>query len=268
MKNPTSEIILLIPHYNNISSLKESLMSIDESFTVDILIIDDGSLIKPDLYELEAVYSNGRIIIEYFSDNQGIEKALNFGLAKIKHSTYRYIGRLDCGDFCRKDKFKKQIEVLDHNPDIALLGSWANIVDQDLNLLYVLKHPTENEIIKKKMYLNSTFVHPTIVFRRTILNEIGLYPENYKYAEDYAFFFKIMRRYRVGNYPEALLDYVVSENSISTQKRKYQVKSRIRVILDNFYFGYYPIYGFFRNIMLLFMSRETTTYLKKITYKR
>ena len=39
-----SDIIVLIPHYNNIEGLKQSLLSISRSvIPVDILIVDDGS---------------------------------------------------------------------------------------------------------------------------------------------------------------------------------------------------------------------------------
>lgn len=259
-------IILLIPHYNNIEGLKNSIKSIDETeLEVDLLIIDDGSKEenKPLQEDLEKIYKNGKIFIELLIINGGVEKALNYGLEIIKFKTYQYIGRLDCGDFCKKNKFQKQIQKLEENPEIALLGSWANVVSEDGKLLYVLSHPIDYETIKKKIFINSTFVHPTVVFRKSILDIVGNYPENYKYAEDYAFFFNIIKKCRVENYPEPLLDYVISEGSISSRKRKQQVKSRIKIIKDNFYFGFYPIYGLFRNIVLLFVSRRTTTFLRR-----
>ena len=97
------------------------------------------------------------------------------------------------------------------------------------------------------------FVHPTVIFRSKIIDKIGAYPTNYKAAEDYAYFFNIIKVYNAANYPESLLDYIVDPKSISSQKRKLQVKSRIRVILHNFYFGFYPIYGLIRNIALYFV---------------
>lgn len=257
-----NKIIILIPHFNNVNGLKLSLLSIDECFFIDILIVDDGSKDKPELLELEKVYTKGKIIIEYLSFNQGIEKALNQGLKIIKDSDYEYIGRLDCGDFCKKNKFGKQLKLLDEDQEIALLGSWANVIDETGKLLYILKHPASYKKIKNIMYVNSAFIHPTVVFRKRVIDQIGFYPENYKYAEDYAYFFKIMKELRVENYPEVLLDYVFSVDSISTIKRKEQVKSRIKIILYNFYFGYYPIYGLIRNSFLLILSRETVNKFK------
>lgn len=258
-----SKIVVLIPHFNNTSGLEQSIASIKETAKVDLMVVDDGSLIKPDLEHLRSIYKHGTLFIEYLPQNQGIEKALNHGLKKIEEMSYEFIGRLDCGDFCKPNKFDKQIQYLNSHPETVLLGTWANIIDEESNFLYVLKHPTAYEDIQKKMYLNNSFVHPTVVFRKKILKEVGYYPEDYHYAEDYAYFFKILKKWKVENYPEALLDYVVAENSISSTKRKQQVKNRIKIIRSNFYFGFYPIYGLLQNTILLFMSRKTTTFLKR-----
>ena len=63
--------------------------------------------------------------------------------------------------------------------------------------------------------------------------------------------------------PEVLLDYIIEEGSISTKKRKLQVKNRIKIIVDNFKLGIYPIYGLLRNIVLYFFSRGSTNMIKK-----
>lgn len=262
------KIIILIPHYNSLQDLEASIQAIDETFSVDLMIVDDGSKIKPELKKLQDIYKGGQIFLEILPHNQGIEKALNHGLHIIESLNYEYIGRLDCGDFVKKDKFKKQLDHLDANKNVYLLGTWANVICETGKLLYILKHPVGYKEIKKRMYLNSTFVHPSIVFRKEVLHSAGYYPEDYKSAEDYAFFFKIIKKHEAENYPEVLLDYVVSSTSITSLTRKAQIKSRIKVIVDNFYLGFYPIYGLLRNNILLYTSRNATTFIKKNLYSK
>ena len=258
-----SKIIILIPHFNNVKELLLSIKSIDETIPVDILIIDDGSSNKPSKEELQDLYSQGELYIEYLQENLGIEKALNVGLSIIEKEHYKYIGRLDCGDINYKNKYTKQVTYLDDHPDTYLLGTWVELVDVHGNFLYTLKHPTEYKVIKKRMYLNSMFVHPSVVYKTEVLSIIGNYPVDYKAAEDYAYFFDILKKLKVENYPEVLLLYKVDNNSISSQKRRIQVKNRIRIILKHFYVGYWPIYGLIRNVPLFFMSRKLTTWLKQ-----
>jgi len=261
------DLIVLIPHYNNNKDLKRSIVSINESIKVDILIVDDGSTIKPIKSEIENIYKHGEVYIILLDNNGGIEIALNEGLSYIENKEYKYIGRLDCGDLNLKDKYTKQIKYLNENPDIYLLGTWARIVDEKSNYLYTLKHPETYKQIKKKIYLNSTFVHPSIVIKKEVLNIIGKYPLNYKAAEDYAYFFEIVKKLKAENLAEELLIYEVAENSISSVKRKLQVRNRIRVILKHFYFGFYPIYGLFRNIILYYTSRKFANNIKRLIKK-
>ncbi len=262
------DLIKLIPHYNNKTELEESIKSIQEDIPIDILIVDDGSSVKPNQQEIEAIYKNGEVFIKLLDKNVGIENALNAGLSFIETKDYEYIGRLDCGDLNLKNKYTRQVAYLEKNPETYLLGTWAEMVDVDGNYLYTLKHPTKDKEIKNKMYLNSMFVHPTVIFRKEVLRIIGKYPTKYKAAEDYAYFFEISKKLKVENLPEALLLYKIDPNSISSTKRKFQVKNRIKIIWSHFYLGYYPIYGLVRNVLLLFMSRNMTTFMKKQIKKK
>lgn len=260
------KLIVLIPYYNSPADLIASIKSIKESFSVDVLLVDDGSDIKCDLSFLQESYTNGTIFLITLEQNQGIERALNVGLRWIISKDYEFIGRLDVGDFCMPNRFSKQLNFLKKNKEVFLVGSWVNMLNENLEIQFVLKHPTSHHEIANKMYFNSCFVHPSVVFRVDLLPVVGLYPENRKAAEDYAFFFKIMKRFKVANIDEVLLNYVISSSSISSIKRKEQIKSRLKVIIDHFYLGFYPILGLLRNALLLLTSRNLIVRLKKISH--
>ena len=260
-----SNIIILLPHYNNVSGLQGTIGSINEESTPDILIIDDGSIERLDKSSIK--YS-GNVFFRFLKTNSGIGTALNIGLDFAVSQKYEYIGRLDCGDICHANKFTKQLNYLSNNKDIKLLGSWARIVDDKGVFKYNLKHPVDYETIKRKMYQNSMFVHPTVIIRTEILSTTGNYPFKYRRAaQDYAFFFKIIRQFKSENYPEILLDYVMSNDSISYKNRKLQVYHRIRILIDNFYFGFTPIYSIIRNLILLTIPVKILTFIKSKIYR-
>lgn len=259
-----SELIITIPHYNNPTGLLQTIESIDEEFLIDIIIVDDGSNKKPNEKLIRSKHKKGNITFKYLMQNQGVGIAANECLSFVKKGSYKYVARLDAGDICYKDKFKKQINFLDSNPEIKLVGTWARVVDTNNTFLYNIKHPVENNSIKKNMFLNSMFVNPTVVFCSSILDVVTEYPEKYRHAaQDYAFFFKVIKHFKCANLPEVLLDYISDENSISTKKRKLQVKNRIKIIMENFNLGIYPIYGLLRSVILYFFSRSTTSFVKR-----
>lgn len=260
-----AEIIVLIPHYNRPKALLNSIKSIREDIAVDVMVVDDGSQQLFEETEIAEAYPKGNIYFEYLEENSGVGIASNQGLKRIQEMSYPYIARLDCGDLFYANKLTKQLAYLKTNPDIKLLGTWVNFIDPEGNALYQLKPPVSYPALKRKMYINCMFIQPTVVFESSILDEIGLYPTKYhRNAEDYAFFFNIINKYKAENYPEILLDCIVQENSLSTESRKEQVVNRLKIIWDNFHFGFYPIYGLLRNFPLLFTSRKFVNRLKRI----
>ncbi|SHO72437.1 glycosyltransferase [Flavobacterium cucumis] len=261
-----NEVVVLVPHYNDTSGLIISLQSIDASENVDVLVVDDGSCYnKIDEEELKDHFkANGKMIFLYQEKNKGIEHALNLGLEYILKCDYRFVARLDSGDKCLSKRFNIQSKYLKNNPKIKLVGSNVIVNDTKGNLLYKIILPTDSLLIKNRMYITSTIIHPTIMFDKEIIKEVGFYPINYKAAEDYAFYFKILKKYDFSNINEFLLEKELSPNSISVQKRKLQAYNRLKVILDNFYFGYYPIFGLIRNFILLIVPNKILIFIKRV----
>ena len=171
-----SNIIILIPHFNNLSGLQRTIGSINEELMPDILVIDDGSEKK---LVTSSIQYSGRVFFKFLKTNSGIGTALNIGLDFAIAKKYEYTGRLDCGDLCHVNKFTKQLNYLSKNKEIKLLGSWARIVDDNGVFMYNLKHPVDYETIQRKMYQNSMFIHPTVIIRTEIIPKTGKYPFKY-----------------------------------------------------------------------------------------
>ena len=258
---------LLIPHYNNPEGLQRSLASIDSTENIDVLIVDDGSrkaLLNEDVINA-AFKANGTITYIYLEENRGIEHALNTGLDYItKQNVYLYVARLDCGDYCLGKRFELQQLFLEKNPDIKMVGSNVIAVNMEGSFLFEIKMPEKTESIKNKMFFNAMFIHPTVMFCTDILSQTGFYPTNRKSAEDYAFFFNISNKFRTANLQEFLVKIEINPSGISVSRRRQQVGSRIKVILDNFHFGFYPVYGLIRNCLLYIIPNSLIMFLKRM----
>jgi hypothetical protein len=259
-----SNIAVLIPVYNDWEGLIRSINSIKEVIAVDLVIVDDGSEIKGHLEKLNAVYDLGAVHLIVLERNMGIERALNAGLAFIENrSFYQVIARLDCGDICAPNRFEIQYKYLQKDDDLKLLGSQVNFVDLDNHSLYRSNLPLSYGSLRKKFHLNCYIIHPTVMFKRELLNEVGRYPLNYKAAEDYAFFFAILKNNKVENLDLTLVDVLVNPNGISSINRKIQVRSKLRILRDNYHFGLYPTIGIIRNLVLYFIPRNGVVFLRK-----
>lgn len=265
VKNNFYEIIVLIPHYNNLKGLHISLASIKYDGKLLVLIIDDGSdldfsISEFDLYNLE-------IHVLASKNNLGIESALNKGLVFIKENLQAtYIARLDCGDKMHHSRLNKQARFLDKNKDVSLLGSWVEFFDED-GTLFILKPPTEHNVIKRRMMLGVCFIHPAVIFRSSLVDIVGLYPVDYPAAEDYAYFIKIARNLTTANLPEVLTFVESNKEGISISKRQQQLDSRLKIIWYYREFSIYFLVGVVKLVLLKVLPYKFIVFIKKVVYK-
>jgi len=264
MKN---KVLLLIPHYNRPEKLQLSIESIDENEKIDVIIVDDGSIEIFDEKKIQSSFrGHGTIFFKYLDNNQGIEEALNVGLKFGIENKYEFIARLDCGDLCTNNRFLKQENFLENNLDYGLVGSQVLFFELDSDKTFILRFPTDNKSIKNKLFFNAMLMHPSIMFRTKCIEKTGFYVKKYPAAEDLALYFEFRKHFKIANLDEVLLKYELDPNGISGTKRKKQVHSRIKIILDNFYFGYYPIVGLIRSLLLFIIPYKTINQLKKIIH--
>ena len=259
------DFILLIPCYNNPLGLDKSLESVKyPNKNFEILIVDDGSIIPLNQTFLNEKYPQFQISVISLKQNSGITKALNTGLENILDcKNTKYIARLDCGDTCSEDRFIKQVDYLNNNQDIYLLGSWCKFVDYKKQSGFIYKAKTKQEDILKEMHLKCSFIHPTVMFKKEVLTEIGFYPYNFPHAEDYAFFWQILKKYKGAIIPEIMVKIELNSKSISSKFYKVQLKKRMEIVFrfgDNYF---YKTIGIFMLLLRYAVSGKMVIFFKK-----
>ena len=144
-------------------------------------------------------------------DEPGIVPALNTGIFACEGDL---IARQDGDDYWYPDKLVEQVEFLNQNPDVDIVGTQIRMVDSELKPIEdSLTHPLVNLEIKQKLLAgNNAIAHPSVVFRRKIFNKAGIYEDTYKFAEDYYLWLKCVRWYKFANLPDIMVDYRISNN--------------------------------------------------------
>jgi glycosyltransferase involved in cell wall biosynthesis len=259
--------IVLIPHYNNLASLNRTLKSIYHTQGIDLLIIDDGSVntMLPDLAVLQkGLNANVNLELLKLDKNGGIANALNTGLEYIlKNKKHKFIARIDCGDVCVSKRFEIQENYLIKHQDIALVGSWVKWIDYNGKVVFCKKPSLSHKNIKRRMAVRCSLIHPSVMFRYSIVEELGMYPEEYEAAEDYAFFYKIVKRYKVANISEFLTSVEHADTGISNVNRKIQSWSKLKVIYAFSPLNFNFIYGTLFNLTLMAIGSNTSLKIKR-----
>lgn len=258
---PLLSVIMSV--FNGEKYVRETVKSVlNQSFRdFEFIIVNDGS--TDGTSEILRSFNDERIrIID--QENRGLTKSLNRGIGVSKG---RYVGRIDCGDIAFEKKFEVQLNFLERNRDIYGVGTWANLIDEEGNIIGALKYLTEYERIRKVILRYNPFVHPSLVFRRKMFDEIGVYDESFEFAQDYDLMLRMVSRFKIVNLPQVLLNYRISEEAISSRKMKKQEYSALKARIKALSRYGYPKLGYFY-LMKPFFSFLVPAALKKYVVRK
>lgn len=225
-------IAVLIPVYNRQEGFEKTLLSLEpELHLLDIVVVDDGSV--PAIHADR--FPGWPIRLIRLDWNQGVEEALNAGLRYIYEQDYTFIARIDSDDCAIHQRFQKQLAFMEAHPEVGILGGQARFITQQGAIERITAYPSEDEALRKLICKFNPFVHPAMLLRGSVAKQAGYYSKHFKAAEDYDFFWRIMRLAKAANLPDVILDYEMDNpHSISNSKRAKQVFSTFRVKLAHF----------------------------------
>lgn len=223
MNNPKVSVVMSV--FNGEKYLHKAIQSVLEQTydNFEFIIINDGST---DNSESIARSFNDQRIKIISRENKGLVKSLNEGMAM---ATGKYIARMDADDICDIYRLEKQLNYLEKNNDIDLCGTWAMAIDDADKIIDKYDYPPlAHHEIKKHLLFHNAFIHPSIMFRRGIVEKVGGYSDNYKYIEDYELWTRILRACKSANLPEYLLQYRINQSGITRSKN---IKIRVKGLL-------------------------------------
>lgn len=211
--NKVPFVSVLMSVYNGEQYLKETIKSVlDQSFqNFEFIVVENGS--EDSSLDILKSFHDSRIKILQLEQNVGLSQALNHGL---QHSSAELIARIDADDLMRKDRLEKQVDFMKKNPHIALLGSAVErIFSNGKHRDFMYFQTTHDDIIQSIAY-GSPFAHPSVIFRKIAINELGNYNEKLSYAQDFKLWLEVLKKHQVSNLDIPLTLYRThsSQNSL------------------------------------------------------
>eukprot|EP00985_Skeletonema_marinoi_P005449 scaffold2360_cov130-Skeletonema_marinoi.AAC.1 len=147
------------------------------------------------------------------SKSPGVASALNTGL---DHCRSELVARMDADDICAPGRLISQLRFMRGNSSVNVVGASAVIFstkdDQDTNDCTILPYhsvaPNSNQchivrtslpvidpgFLSWTMLFTCTISHPTVMFRKSAIDEIRGYDESIKCAEDYDLWLRMLEK--------------------------------------------------------------------------
>ncbi len=241
---------VILPTYNRSYCISDAIDSIlNQTFnSYEIIVIDDGS--KDDTKEVLEKYNKK---IKYlYQNNNGVSAARNFGISK---STGKYLAFIDSDDLWTKEHLENHYNFLEKNIEYALSYNYAKVIDFKTGKSSGhFSHKKSNHIIKypETIFINNNILTtPSIVIRKSIIDEIGVFDEGMDMCEDLDLWRRISKMYKIKCIPQYLTIIRERENqfdpTIFFSKRKLFLE---KAILEDIYLDrstiislYYELYS-------------------------
>lgn len=214
----------------------------------ELIMCDDGS--SDSTYIIAENYKNKypkKIKLLKNSNNKGLNYTLN---RCLKISNGEYIARMDGDDLCSKDRFEKEVAVLDKRKDISIVSSYLEYFDED-GVWGICKY---KEYPQKKDFLSgSQFCHAASMVRKEAFDQVKGYTVNKHLlrVEDYHLWMKMYALgYKGYNIQESLYQMRDDKNAYNRRKFKYRLNEtyvkitiikRFKLPVYNYVFVFKPI---------------------------
>lgn len=248
MKSPPNWAIDMVPKLSvvmpcfneSVSNLEEAFASLkNQTFSgFECIVIDESTNDLSAAHCKSLCDSDTRFSYVRPKNRLGLAASLNLGIGL---AAAEWIARFDSDDVCFPERFQLQIDYLDRNPDVGVLGTGLEIIDSVGKTLAYRNYPVDHGVIVNSFYFTTPIAHPTVVYKKELaIKSIGYKPE-FKNSEDLDLWLRLLNSGAVfANLDMPLVKYRQTLTKRSRTHWKFNLKARI----DNFRFQ-----GFFRRIL-------------------
>jgi len=255
-------ISIVIPVFNvDTKILHKSLESISKQTYLfyEAILIDDSTNLECSKFCFEYCSSDNRFRYYKTEKRLGLPKSLNFG---ISISKYDLIARFDSDDICFLNRLELQINYLNRNKHIDVLGGAIQIINNLEEVKSIRLYPIETKKIYRRMQIDCSIAHPTVMFKKHLVTDFGGYNETFISSEDIELWLRWLNNgVRFSNLDVPLIKYRQNEFIRNSEHYKYFLKARLR----NFNFKFIPFN--FIGIFILLLTQIVPDNMMELYYR-
>ncbi len=205
-----------MPVYNARQYLAEAIESILQQTYSDweLIVVNDGS--TDDSGAIARSFEDNRIRYYENETNMGLIYTRNRLISK---ASGEYISFLDSDDVAMPQRLEKQMAFLDNNPNYAMCGTWAYMIDGSGRRIKKINLSRPFRQIKPSLLFANSFLQSSVMIRRSVSLD-NQYDTAFPLAEDYELWCRLARKYKLYNIPAKLTCYRWHETNISQEKQE------------------------------------------------
>src|SRR6266550_1812172 len=197
--NPLISVVM--PVHNALPFLDQSIRSILEQTLSDFefVILDDASTDGSVELLREWSLRDKRINLHESKKRLGLSGSSN---AVVSKASAPIVARMDADDIAHPDRLRRQWNIIEGYPDVAVVGTLCNGIDAAGREV----RPRDRwRLVRRSVHI--PFPHGSAMFRRELFDQVGGYDETSNRGEDQDLFLRMAARGRVLTLPDVLYSY-------------------------------------------------------------
>lgn len=217
MEEPLVSVIM--PSYNYDKWIEYSIRSIlmQDYRRLELIIVDDCSSDSTHQIINEFMKNDQRIKYHKTSiHTNNIAKLLNIGIEIAKGDI---IARQDADDISTNNRISSQLQFLIDN-NIYICGTLFDVLLPNGDLL--TERIKIQEIFTSCNGEFSPPLHGTWMMKNTLFNKVGMYDENFPYAQDFEYFYRIIFKHEleIRNIQRCLYKWRMHNSNVTFNKQR------------------------------------------------
>ena len=223
MTDPALSVIMAV--HNGQPFVRDAVQSIlDQSYTnFEFIIVDDASSDGTLEILIDFAERDARVKVLQNPQNLGQTRSLNRGFADSRGDS---IARQDADDLSLPQRLEKQIAFLQENPEIGLVGTGYDVIDENGVKKFSIVHPAHDSEIRWRMLFYNAFCHTSVVFRRNLVADLkGPFNEEIPFSQDYELWGRLLKKSKGANLAEPLVALRAHSLSLGRQNEAKRFES-------------------------------------------
>jgi glycosyltransferase involved in cell wall biosynthesis len=207
-------VSVLMSCYNAEAWLCESIESVlNQTFTnFEFLIIDDGS-VDGTLNLLRQYEKKDPRIKVIVKQNTGLSDSLNVGIAQAQGE---WIARIDADDLCEPERLAAQVQFVQKNPQVGLLGTGFLEIDAEGKVVGIHREPASHDrLLFNLSHCKRYIIHSSAFYNTALVRQVGGYRPRARLAEDLDLWLRISEKKQLACLEQPLIRYRKHTQQIS-----------------------------------------------------
>jgi len=223
--DPSAKVSIVLPVYNLGRYLQQSIEScLAQTYrNIQLLVVDDGS--ADDVASAIRAYDDPRVLFLRHDRNRGLAEALNTGFAA---ATGDFLAWTSDDNYYHPTAVERMVGFLQTYPRVDFAYAEMHIIDERFSA-----SPSRLWEIRPPEWLwarESNPVGACFMYRRRVFEALGGYDPNAFLVEDYEYWLRVARRFRMQRLFSSLYYYRYHDGSLTARYQRGEVLAKLRQV--------------------------------------